>query len=63
MGVSVQLYLQKLRLQEAKQLLRETNYNILAIAQQIGYEHQASLTRIFKQFEGITPRDYRKFYE
>lgn len=63
LGVSVQIYLQKLRLQEAKQLLRETNYNILAIAQQVGYEHQASLTKIFKRFEGITPREYRKFYE
>lgn len=59
MGVSVQIYLQKLRLQEAKQLLRETNYSILDIAQQVGYEHQASLTRIFKQFEGITPSAYR----
>lgn len=59
MGVSVQIYLQRLRLQEAKQLLRETNYSILAIAQQVGYEHQASLTRIFKQFEGITPSAYR----
>jgi AraC-like DNA-binding protein len=58
-GVSVQIYLQKLRLQEAKQLLRETNYSILDIAQQVGYEHQASLTRIFKQFEGITPSAYR----
>lgn len=59
MGVSVQVYLQKLRLQEAKQLLRETNYSILEIAQQVGYEHQASLTRIFKQFEGMTPSTYR----
>ncbi|HWR45431.1 AraC family transcriptional regulator [Sporomusa sp.] len=59
MGVSVQVYLQKLRLQEAKRLLRETNYSILAIAQQVGYEHQASLTRIFKQSEGMAPSVYR----
>jgi YesN/AraC family two-component response regulator len=59
MGVSVQTYLQKLRLLEAKRLLRETNYSMLAIAQQVGYEHQASLTRLFKQWEGITPNAYR----
>ncbi|WP_017531598.1 helix-turn-helix transcriptional regulator, partial [Pelosinus sp. HCF1] len=59
MGVSVQIYLQKLRIEEAKRLLRETNYTILEIAQEVGYEHQASLTRIFKQVEGITPSVYR----
>lgn len=58
-GVSVQEYLQKLRLQEAKRLLRETSYSVLAIAQQVGYEQQASLTRIFKQYEGMTPSAYR----
>lgn len=57
----MQTYIQKLRLQEAKQLLRETNYSMLAIAQQVGYEHQASLTRIFKQFEGMTPYAYRNY--
>ncbi|KJS87018.1 MAG: AraC family transcriptional regulator [Peptococcaceae bacterium BICA1-8] len=59
MGVSLQTYIQKVRLHEAKRLLRETNYSLLDIAQQIGYEHQASLTRLFKQFEGITPSVYR----
>lgn len=58
-GVSVQNYLQKLRLEEAKRLLRETNYSMSAIAQQIGYEHQTSLNRLFKHYEGITPLAYR----
>lgn len=60
MGVSVQTYLQTLRLQEAKRLLRETNYSMLDIAQLVGYEQQASLTRIFRQFEGVTPSAYRR---
>ena len=59
LGVSVQTYLQKLRLLAAKRLLRETSYSLLAIAQQVGYQHQASLTRLFKQWEGITPQSYR----
>jgi len=59
MGVSVQIYLQKLRIEEAKRLLRETSYTILEIAQEVGYEHQASLTRVFKQVEGVTPSVYR----
>ncbi|WP_371381023.1 AraC family transcriptional regulator [Sporomusa aerivorans] len=60
MGVSVQTYLQKLRLQEAKRLLRETTYSMLTIAQQIGYEHQSSLNRLFKQYEGVSPLIYRQ---
>lgn len=60
MGVSVQTYLQQLRLREAKQLLRETNYSILDVAQLVGYEQQASLTRVFKHFEGMTPSAYRR---
>jgi AraC-like DNA-binding protein len=63
MGVTPQTYIQTVRLNEAKRLLRETDYSILAIAQQVGYEHQASLTRLFQQFEGTTPKLYRlSFY-
>ena len=59
MGCTVQMYLQKMRIEEAKKLLRDTNYTMLDIAQQVGYEQQASLTRIFKKHEGITPNLYR----
>lgn len=63
MGVTPQKYIQAIRLNEAKRLLRETDFSILAIAQQVGYEHQASLTRLFQQFEGTTPKLYRlSFY-
>ncbi len=63
LGVSPQTYIQTVRLNEAKKLLRETNFSVLAIAQQVGYEHQASLTRLFKHFEGTTPKLYRqRFY-
>ncbi|VBB05134.1 Hypothetical protein LUCI_0341 [Lucifera butyrica] len=58
-GTNVQTFIHKLRLEEAKRLLRETNFTILDIAQQVGYEYQASLTRLFKQYEGTTPRVYR----
>ncbi|MHC1758970.1 MAG: AraC family transcriptional regulator [Negativicutes bacterium] len=60
MGVSVQLYVQNLRIQEAKRLLRETDHQIQVIAQLVGYEHQASLNRVFRQVEGMTPRAFRQ---
>jgi transcriptional regulator GlxA family with amidase domain len=64
MGVTPQTYIQTVRLTEAKRLLQETDFSILAIAQQVGYEQQASLTRVFKQLEGTTPSNYRRqFYK
>lgn len=60
MGVCVETYLQNLRIQEAKRLLRETSHSIQTIAQWVGYEHQASLSRLFRQVEGMTPRAYRQ---
>lgn len=59
-GTTPQHYIQMLRLDRAKALLRETNLSILQIAQQVGYEHHASLTRLFKQMEQITPQAYRQ---
>lgn len=61
-GVTPQTYIHTQRLNEAKRLLRETHFSILDIAQQVGYEHQSSLTRLFKQFEGVTPQFYRQRY-
>lgn len=59
-GLSPSAYLQKLRLSEAKNLLTETDLPILRIAQQVGYEHHASLTRLFREHEQVTPAEYRQ---
>lgn len=58
-GLTPSVYMQKLRLETAKNLLAETDLPILHIAQQVGYEHHASLTRLFRDYEGLTPADYR----
>lgn len=58
-GMTPKAYIQHLRMQEAKQLLRETNLSISHIAHQVGYEYQASLTRLFVQYEDMTPKEYR----
>lgn len=59
-GLSPTAYIQRLRLTEAKQLLAQTDLPILHIAQQVGYEHHSSLTRLFRQSEGITPHAFRR---
>jgi AraC-like DNA-binding protein len=36
-----------------------TFQSILAIAQQVGYDRHGSLTRLFQQYENLTPLAYR----
>ncbi len=58
--MSPKKYIQTLRLSKAKQLLLETDLSLLSIANLVGYEFQSSLTRLFQQFEQMTPQQYRK---
>ena len=60
MGITPKEYVQKVRLDHAKELLRDTDYSILQIAQMVGYQHHGSLTRVFKESYGISPAAYRK---
>ena len=59
-GITPKLYIQNLRIRKAKELLEQTNLSILQIAHQVGYEYHSSLTRLFQQYENITPLAYRQ---
>ena len=52
-------YIQKLRIEQVKELLRDTDLSIMQIAYEVGYNHNSSLTRLFKLHENITPANYR----
>ncbi|GMK42038.1 HTH-type transcriptional regulator YesS [Paenibacillus sp. CCS19] len=52
-------YLTELRLERAKELLRESELKINCVAEQVGYQH-SYFNRIFKKTEGITPSRYRE---
>ncbi|HEY9734949.1 MAG TPA: AraC family transcriptional regulator [Trichocoleus sp.] len=58
-GQTPNAYLQQVRLDKAKELLTHSDLPILEIAQAVGYEHHASLTRLFRQREGCSPQQYR----
>ncbi len=53
-------YLNNIRLSESKRLLRETDRQIADIAYNVGYKNVTHFHRIFKQFEKISPNEYRK---
>ncbi|WP_127585653.1 AraC family transcriptional regulator [Paenibacillus koleovorans] len=59
-GENLLAYINKLRIEEAKRLLRQTTIAIADIAISLGYNNEQSLNRFFKKFEGITPGDYRR---
>lgn len=60
MGVSPNAYLRKVRLARAKELLHDTDFPLLQIAQQVGYENQGTLSKLFRQEFGATPSSFRK---
>lgn len=58
-GKSVVDYINGLRIEEAKRLLRQTNMNIVEVATHVGYNNAQSFNRFFKKYEGITPGEFR----
>jgi AraC-like DNA-binding protein len=59
-GMTPKQYLQALRMQKAKELLSHTDDSVATIAHQVGYDHPASLTRLFQHLEGRSPVQYRQ---
>ena len=47
-----------LKIDTAKQLMREGNYNITQIADYLGYASVHYFSRHFKQVTGMTPSEY-----
>lgn len=60
LGISFPDYLKQVRINAAKNLLKNSNTPILEIALHCGFETQRSFNRSFKEFENTTPREYRK---
>jgi AraC-like DNA-binding protein len=58
-GTNIYNYINTLRVEEAKTLLKSTDLSIEEIALQVGYNNNQSFNRFFKKYEGITPGSYR----
>ena len=53
-------YIASLRIQRAKELLRDDRLSIQEIAEIVGYNDYFYFTKVFKRVEGISPSKYRK---
>ncbi|WP_084065200.1 helix-turn-helix transcriptional regulator [Paenibacillus stellifer] len=53
-------YILQLRMNAAKQLLRETALPVSMIGQEVGYAYAGSFIKLFSRSEGMTPQQYRR---
>mgnify|MGYP000860186040 FL=1 len=53
-------YLQGLRIEEGRDLLRNSNLSITEVAEKVGYQDSRHFTKLFSQIFGVTPQDYRR---
>lgn len=62
MNISVNSYLQNVRLAKAKEYLSETGkYKIYEICDMVGYDDQVYFSKLFKKKYDISPKDFQKY--
>jgi transcriptional regulator GlxA family with amidase domain len=59
LGMPPNTYLQSVRIEHARKMLEESDFNIDTIMNNIGYEDSSSFRRLFKKKTGLTPTEYR----
>jgi YesN/AraC family two-component response regulator len=59
-GMGLSEYIQSIRINKSKELLKGSNKKIESIANDVGYFSLKTFVRVFKNNEGITPAEYRK---
>lgn len=57
-GINFIDYVTEVKIEKAKELLKETNYKIYEIAQMTGYENAYYFSKVFKKVTGSTPKEY-----
>ena len=60
MGEPFTAYLNRIRIDRSKELLRQKNIRLTDIAQLVGFEDQSYFTKVFKKQEGVPPLRYRE---
>ncbi len=60
MNISIPIYINGLRVEKAKRLLRCTNMKASMVSEKSGFESPRRFGQIFKEHTGITPLEYRK---
>lgn len=61
LGVNFLDYLHQYRVEQSKELLRQS-YKIYAVSKLVGYQEERHFSSTFKKWTGLTPRQYQKNY-
>ncbi len=61
-GESFSHYLIRVRIDEAKRLLKDVQYNIAEISAMVGYKDTRYFSKLFKSVTGVTPKEYRRIH-
>ena len=59
LGEPIGAFIVRKRVETAAQLIRHTELPIQEIAYSVGYDTPSSLSKVFRQFYGISPKEYR----
>ncbi|KKO55192.1 response regulator [Paenibacillus sp. DMB20] len=58
-GESFVVYLKKIRINKAKELLQNRAMRLGDIGNSVGFENAKQFSRVFKELEGVSPHEYR----
>lgn len=58
-GMTIQAFLQRLRIEEACRLMNDNKQNLTELARSVGYTDAKHFSKIFRQHKGMSPREYR----
>lgn len=59
-GMSFTRYVNRLRVEKAKELLRRTKLPVGAIARRVGVSDVSNFGKLFREFEGVAPMSFRR---
>ncbi len=59
-GMSFVKYLRSVRIDKAKELLKESQMKIYEVAEEVGFENHKHFSRAFRETIGISPLEYRE---
>ena len=58
-GMNLQVFLQRLRVEEACRLMEQGHQQIAQVAQRVGYGDAKHFARVFRRHKGMSPREFR----
>ena len=58
-GMTIQTFLQHLRVDAACRLLDSRNYNLTELAQAVGYSDAKFFSKVFRKHKGLSPKEYK----